>query len=236
MVDSTVASGWQTTTSLIRTTTGVIFKGASDTTITHYSTTTFAATTLTLDTNGMTVGTSSLANLVLMQQRDDPTTYSTSETAPPTIVGFMNNNYVMQLSYTGTTLQVTSSISIPCQTTQTACIASTSALWLTSLSSQWFDVGATHFAVMSPVNCVAKKGSTTITNASVRVYDLTTGADIDTNDDGYIDSTQLTDNNGDGVINTSDYTAVNYSKGWTCMDVPTTFLWQQDLTNSWTWS
>lgn len=89
---------------------------------------------------------------------------------------------------------------------------------------------------MSPVNCVAKKSKTTITNASVRVYDLTTVADIDTNDDGYIDSTQLADNNGDGVINTSDYTAVNYSKGWTCMDVPTTFLWQQDLTNSWTWA
>ncbi len=65
LVDASVATGWQTSTSLIRTTTGVIFKGASDTVITHYSTTTFAAATLTLDTNGKTVGTFSLVNLVL---------------------------------------------------------------------------------------------------------------------------------------------------------------------------
>ena len=54
-----------TKTSLIRTTTGVIFKGAYRNLITHYSTTTFAATTLALDTNEKTVGLIDVANLVL---------------------------------------------------------------------------------------------------------------------------------------------------------------------------
>jgi hypothetical protein len=46
-------------------------------------------------------------------------------------------------------------------------------------------------------------------------------ADVDANSNGYIDSSEGKDWNGDGVINTSDYTAVNYAKGWTCIDLPT---------------
>jgi hypothetical protein len=60
------------------------------------------------------------------------------------------------------------------------------------------------FVLMSPVNCGAIKEKTTITNVSLRVYDLTTVADIDANKNGYIDSSEGRDTNGDGVIDISD--------------------------------
>jgi hypothetical protein len=40
------------------------------------------------------------------------------------------------------------------------------------------------------VNCAAVKGSTAITNASVKYYALATVADVDVLNDGYLDSTQ----------------------------------------------
>ena len=105
-----------------------------------------------------------------------------------------------------------------------------------TVNSKYFDMTASKFVLMSPVNCGAIQYKTTITNVSLRVYELTTVADIDANSNGYIDSSEGKDTNGDGVINTSDYTAVNYAKGWTCIDLPTATFNFQDTTTSWVWS
>jgi hypothetical protein len=135
---------WQTMTTLIRTTTGVIYKLPGATTFTFVETKTYswATSSPTFNTNGKTVGTVSLGNLVLVQTRDNPITYSSSETNPPTIVGFMNNDYVYQVTWTSNELLVSNSIAMPCLP---AVAAVTAITWCTemfiTLAPQLFDVG-----------------------------------------------------------------------------------------------
>ena len=59
-----------------------------------------------------------------------------------------------------------------------------------SLTTQLFDVGVNQFAILTPVNCAAVQSTNTITTASVRYYALATVADVDSNNNGYIDSTE----------------------------------------------
>lgn len=51
-------------------------------------------------------------------------------------------------------------------------------------------MGINYFAVLSPVNCAAVKSTTTISSASVRYFAIATVPDQDTNNNGYIDSTE----------------------------------------------
>jgi hypothetical protein len=82
---STVLSNWQTTTSLLRTTDGVIFSEGGVATIYYYETYTWARSTVTVSWGTMTsyTGTISLVDLVLRQARDNWQTYSTAETTIP---------------------------------------------------------------------------------------------------------------------------------------------------------
>ena len=73
-----------------------------------------------------------------------------------------------------------------------------------TVNSKYFDMTASKFVLMSPVNCGAIQYNTTITNFSLRIYDLMTVADIDANNNGYIDSSEGRDTNSDGVIDISD--------------------------------
>ena len=59
---------------------------------------------------------------------------------------------------------------------------------------------------------------------------MSTVQDVDANYNGLVDSTEVTD-----VLGVTTGTAVDWSKGWTCNDMPTTWNWQPDLTNSWTY-
>lgn len=85
-----------------------------------------------------------------------------------------------------------------------------------TLSAEWIDIGTNYLAVLSPVQCAASKGTTAITNASVLYYRLDTVADLDNDLNGYVDTTENVDTNGDLVIDAADKTAVNFVKGWTC--------------------
>lgn len=96
-----------------------------------------------------------------------------------------------------------------------------------TLAPQLFDIGMKYFAVLSPVNCAAVKSVNTISSASARYYELATVADIDLNLNGYVDSTE----NVVGVTPVK----VNYSKGWTCIDLPTSWNWKKDSANYWTY-
>lgn len=84
---STVLSNWQTTTSLLRTTDGVIFSEGGVATIYYYETLTYtwARSTVTVSWGTMTsyTGSISLVDLVLRQARDNWQTYSTAETTIP---------------------------------------------------------------------------------------------------------------------------------------------------------
>lgn len=80
---------------------------------------------------------------------------------------------------------------MPCLPTVAAVSAIT---WCTemfiTLAPQLFDVGINYFAVLTPVNCAAVQGVNTISSASVRYYNLATVADVDADNNGYIDSTE----------------------------------------------
>ena len=84
---STVLSNWKTTTSLLRTTDGVIFSEGGVDTIYYYETLTYtwARSTVTVSWGTMTsyTGSISLVDLVLRQARDNWQTYSTAETTIP---------------------------------------------------------------------------------------------------------------------------------------------------------
>lgn len=83
---------------LIRSTTGVIFKDSASATITHYKTSDYSwtAATVSIDYSSFSayMGTINWSSLVLKQTRDDPLNYLSTETAPPNIIGFMNNDYI----------------------------------------------------------------------------------------------------------------------------------------------
>ena len=84
---------------------------------------------------GTPLSATNLQKLVLVQQRDNPITYTSAETTPPNIVGFFDNNYVMQVSYTGGTLVVTSSIAMPCLSTLPAAVTWCTPMFITMMSS-----------------------------------------------------------------------------------------------------
>jgi len=221
---STILSDWKATTSLLRTTDGVIFSEGGVAAIYYYETLTYtwAKSTVTVDWGTMTsyTGTISLVDLVLRQTRDNWLSYSADETTIPQIVGFMNNDYVFMFDFASLTLTAADSIAMPCGTDQVTA-GCTARAWIT-LSGEWFDIGVNYIAVLSPVNCASSYQASAITNASVRYYKLDTVWDIDTNNDGIIDSTA-----GD----TDE--AVVWDKGWTCMDVPTSFNWQAETDVFW---
>lgn len=133
----------------------------------------------------------------------------------------MNNDYVFKFDYATLVLTASDSIAMPCNANQVTAGCTSERAWIT-LSSEWFDIGVNYIAVLSPVNCAANYQTTAITNASVRYYKLDTVWDIDTNNDGIVDST----------AGTTD-TAVDWDKGWTCMDVPTSFNWQANTSVFW---
>ena len=99
-----------------------------------------------------------------------------------------------------------------------------------TLSPHLIDVGINYLAIISPINCAAVKSTTTITNASVRYYLMSTVQDVDANYNGLVDSTEVT-----SALGVTTGTAVDWDKGWTCNDMPTAWNWQPDLTNTWTY-
>lgn len=228
-VVTTVASGWETKTSLVRTTTGVIFKASGQSTIYHYTVTDYAYTQSTVTTSQGTIsaymGTVSWNDLVLIQRRDDPYTYSTAETANPTIYGFMNNDYVVQYDYASSTLTATASIAMPCNTNQVSAGCANERMWIT-LQREWIDVGTNYLAVLSPVNCASVYQTTAITNASVRYYALATTADNDSDYNGLTDETQ-------SDADSSNHVTVDWDKGWTCQDLDTAYNWQANTSFFW---
>lgn len=123
------------------------------------------------------------------------------------------------------------SISMTCNPQQLA--AGCEARAFITLKPEWIDIGLNYLTVLSPINCAAVAQTTTITNASVRYYRLDTVWDVDADFDGWLDSSQGADNNGDLVIDELDYTAVDYTLGWTCQDVPVSFAWQQETAIFW---
>lgn len=218
---------WENDVTLIRNIDGVIFKenGVSDIYFYETLTYTWARSTVTVDWATMSsyTGTVSLTNLLFKQKRDEWLTYTTGETEAPTIMGWMNNDYIFRFTYAGGVLTCVDSIAVPCNTNQlTAGCGGTSRFW-SRVYSMYFDIGVNYIALLSPVNCAADYQASFITNASVRYYKLDTVWDIDADNDGIIDSTA-------GV--TDD--AVDWTKGWTCMDVPTSFNWRAETTTTWT--
>lgn len=226
-VVSATATGWETETTLIRTIDGVIFKESSQSDIYYYETLTYTwtATLLTMNYASFTayMGTIDWTSFIMRQTRDEPLTYDTAETEAPRFVGFMNDDYIYVLSYAASVLTVTDSIAMPCNTNQVSAGCDTDRAFIT-LSPTYFDIGINYIAVLSPIDCSAQYQSSAITNASVRYYALDTVWEIDANYNGYVDSTEW-DVNDDGVIDSLDYTAVDWALGWTCMDVPTSFNW-----------
>jgi hypothetical protein len=239
---TTENSDWQTKTSLIRTLDGVILKQAGIATLTYYETLTYtwASSTVTVDwaTMASYTGTVDLANLILRQRRDSWETYSTTETDVPNIVGWMNNDYVFQFTYAASVLTASNSIAIPCNTNQPLSIVNADNANLAAdlgctfrtyitVQPEWFDVGVNYIAMLSPVNCQAVTDTTAITNAAVYYYKLDTVWDIDDNQNGIVDSTE-------NPLDLPNEVAVDYTKGWTCNDMPTSFNWQQVTTATWT--
>jgi len=140
----------------------------------------------------------------------------------PQIVGFMNSDYVFKFDYASYVLTAADSIAMPCNANQitAGCVGERAFI---TLEPEHFDIGTNYIAMLSPINCAASSTLTTITNASVRFYKLDTVWDIDTNNNGQVDSTEA-----DLVP-----TTVDWDKGWTCMDVPTSMNWQHATTAYW---
>lgn len=150
----------------------------------------------------------------------------------------MNNDYVLVFTQAGTVLTAANSIAIPCNSNQATSIANADNANLAAdlgctfqtyitLQTEWFDIGVNYIAMLSPINCAAVSGTTTIASASVYYYKLDTVWDVDTNGNGIVDSTE-------DPLNLPGEVAVDYDKGWTCMDVPSGFNWQQVTTATWT--
>merc|ERR1712183_739162 len=107
--------------------------------------------------------------LVLRQTRDDWINYDSTATTIPTIVGFMNDDYVFVFDYASSTLTASNSIAMPCNTDQVSAGCTTDRAFIT-LKPEYFDIGINYFAVLSPIDCSAVYQTTAITNASVRHY------------------------------------------------------------------
>ncbi len=126
-------------------------------------------------------------------------------------------------------MTVIGSIAVPCNTHQVTAGCNADRTFAT-LSPHLIDVGINYLAIISPINCAAVKSTTTITNASVRYYLMSTVQDVDANYNGLVDSTEVT-----SALGVTTGTAVDWDKGWTCNDMPTAWNWQPDLTNTWTY-
>lgn len=76
----------------------------------------YTSTAVTVSWDSVTdyTGTVDLSQLILRQTRDDWINYSTSETTIPTIVGWMNDDYVFTFTYDSYVLTASTSIAMPC--------------------------------------------------------------------------------------------------------------------------
>jgi len=141
----------------------------------------------------------------------------------------MNNDYIFVFEYDVVgSIKIIESIAVPCNTDQVTAGCDTDRAFAT-LKPEHFDIGVNYIAILSPIDCAAQYQMSVITNASVRYYALDTVQDVDADYNGYVDSSEW-DVNEDGVIDDLDYDAATYvvtdwGKGWTCMDVPTSFNW-----------
>ena len=78
---------------------------------------------------------------------------------------------------------------------------------------------------MSPIDCSARFQQSAISNASLRFFKLDTVQDPDSNWDAIIDGTESANGGSDDPV--------DWSKGWTCMDIPTSFNWQPNSSVFW---
>lgn len=84
------------------------------------------------------------------------------------------------------------------------------------------DFGRNMLVVVSPIDCSAVSDITSISGPSVRFYAMETVADVDVSPvDAIIDSTETYDAEG----NVTGGIAVDYLKGWTCVDMPFSTAW-----------
>jgi hypothetical protein len=91
-----------------------------------------------------------------------------------------------------------------------------------TLDPHLMDFGRNMLVVVSPIACSAVTSMTGITGPSVRFYAMDTVADVDVNpEDAIVDGTETVDVDG----NSTGGTAVNYLKGWTCVDMPFNGVW-----------
>lgn len=167
-----------------------------------------------------------------MQERDSWSDFDATNTAIPLIKAVQNNDYILTVTYAGTTLTVASSFAIPCL--DPALLPATAVcnnMHLT-LDPNLMDFGRNMLVVVSPIDCSAVTSKTSISGPSVRFYAMDTVADIDVLPaDAIIDSTQTYDLLG----NVTGGTAVNYLKGWTCVDMPFTTAWTAG-SQAWTYT
>ena len=132
---------------------------------------------------------------------------------------------MLVVTYTSGVIQVQRSIYMPCLTVQEpydSCVE-----MHVTLDPKWIDVGRNYFVVLSPINCAADTLVTGITGVSARFYNLATIQDIDADDNGWIDGTEVDTPDPvdgvtvDGIFDTG--TDVDYAKGWTCVDLLGTY-------------
>jgi hypothetical protein len=158
-VVTTVTTDWENETSLIRSIEGGIFKENGVTGIKHFMTSDLSWTesTLTFDYSSFTsyTGTVDESILILRQRRDDWLTYDSTETAEPTIIGWMNDDYVFVMTYQTTTLQVDNSIAMPCNTDQITAGCPDADRAFIVLKPEWIDIGTNYMAILSPIDCAA---------------------------------------------------------------------------------
>jgi len=136
------------------------------------------------------------------------------------IKALQNDEYLLTVTYAGTTLTVTDSYAIPCiQTLPTGAVCNNMHL---TLDPNLIDFGRNMLVIISPIDCSAVTDVTSISGPSVRFYAMDTVADIDVSPvDAIVDGTETYDSDG----NVTGGTAVNYLKGWTCVDMPFGTAW-----------
>lgn len=199
-----------------------MFKENAVATMYYYKTSdsswTRTACTISTGTMGSYLGTVDYTKFILKQTRDDWLNYNSAETAAPTMIAWMNNDYVFKGTFDSATKvwTITDSIAMPCTANQVTAGCANERAFIT-LEPEHIDVGINYLAVLSSINCSARYQATAITNASVRYYKLDTVWDVDANNNGKIDSSE-------GLTPPAEVT-VDWDKGWTCMDVPSSWNW-----------